>query len=345
MTPKLAEIATPPPAVTELIAVGLDETRERMRSQLVSDLPPVQELCEHLDRYRGKMLRPTLVFVAAMTVDPFLRIDEARFDRLVTVAAVLETIHLATLVHDDVLDEAVMRRSTPTINAMHGNEAAVVLGDFLISRAFQLCSSLEEQRTAMRVGEITSRVCEGEILQLSRRDGRPVSRATYEAIIDRKTAALIAVACELGAVHARSASSAGAEDAPERLYRFGRQIGMAFQIQDDLLDLVGDEEVVGKSLGRDLEMGKLTLPLIDFVERRPDIAPEMLARFRGGEPVYPAHRKALAKAITEAGSIQHARATAAECVREARALLAGLPVSPARDYLAALAGMVVARSA
>lgn len=328
------------PAVVRFLSDGLDRVGERFRDQIVSDTPGIDQLVNHVERYRGKMLRPTLVFLSGLAVgggDPE-ELGPRAVDELVTVATVLEMIHIATLVHDDVLDESSTRRGAATVNRLRGTEAAVVFGDYLISQAFHLCSSLDSQRTALRVGEVTSRVCEGEMLQLARRGDPALGRDAYFAIIERKTAALIAVAAELGALHA-----GGGPAQTRAMHRYGVSVGSAFQIQDDLLDLTGDADVVGKDLGKDLEKGKVTLPVVHYLERAAGEERAALERLvREDRPLNGTRRSVLAQ-LEAAGSIGHARQVAAALINDAKAELGVLPDSAARGHLEAIADAVLGR--
>jgi octaprenyl-diphosphate synthase len=329
-------IAPAQPALAAALVAGLAQVEDRFRRQLESPVEAVATLVRHVERYRGKMLRPTVLLLCARACDP----EATAFsDDQIVAATVVEMIHMATLVHDDVLDEADVRRGGETVNKRRGNEAAVILGDYLISKSFHLCSGLDSQRTSMRVGEITSVVCEGEMLQNAHRGDMRVSRETYFDIIERKTAALIAVACELGAAHA------GAPARTQRaMYDFGRLLGNAFQIQDDLLDLIGDERTVGKSLGRDAAMGTLTLPLIHHMSALDEASREALERdLRSGASLN-GRRAALVQRLDSTGSIEHARQTAIDLVRQARELLNLLPESEARSMLGVLADAVVTRT-
>ncbi len=331
---------------------GLSRVVERFNAQLDSSLPPVVELVRHLERYRGKMLRPTVTLLSGLAYGRnggAGAITEAH----VTVGAVVEMIHLATLVHDDVLDEADVRRGAQTINAWKGNEAAVMLGDYLISKSYHLCSTLDEQRTALRVGEITSIVCEGEMLQLHHRGDFALTERTYHEIVERKTAALIAVACELGARHS------GADEATQRrMYEYGRLIGVAFQIQDDLLDLIGEEDVtdlppyrrnageedvVGKSLGKDLDKEKMTLPLIHHLAALPQAGRIEAARLIHQRAFDNGHRRTLVPRLEATGSIAYARAAATRLVDEAKKCLEPLADSAAKSLLRSMADAVITR--
>lgn len=321
--------------------MGLHRVGARIAAQLTSDVPEVHALCRSLEKYRGKMFRPTLTLLCAHAVraDALENPDESRLiDDVITVASVVEMIHLATLVHDDVLDEADTRRGHATINRIEGNEIAVILGDFLISQSFHLCSSLESQKTSLRVGEITSAVCAGELLQLARRGDAGLDERTYFRIIERKTGALIGLACEVGARHA------GADEALcSAMYRFGMHLGIAFQIQDDLLDLIGDEDVVGKPLGKDIEKGKVTLPVLHHMERVAAAERGVLAaRIRESTALNGSRPRFVAR-LEETGSIEYARGVAREHVERALECLRGLASGSGRDRLAGLTEAVIDR--
>ena len=324
---------------TASIAAPLDDALarivERFNRQLGTALPPVAELVRHIEKYRGKMLRPTVTLLTGMACDAR---GHALTEAHITVGAVVEMIHLATLVHDDVLDEADIRRGAQTINAWRGNEAAVMLGDFLLSRSFHLCSTLDEQKTALRVGEVTATVCEGEMLQLHHRGDFALTERTYYDIVERKTASLIAVACELGAHHA----GADAETV-RRMHEYGRLIGVAFQIQDDLLDLVGEEDIVGKSLGKDLDKEKMTLPLIHHLAALPNAARIEAARLIHARAFDNGHRHTLRARLEATASIAYARAAASALVEQAKVCLDPLPDSPAKALLRSMADAVITR--
>lgn len=327
--------------VQAAIAEGLARVERRFDEQLRSDLPPVARLVEHVERYRGKMLRPVLVLVSGMAAAPGGRIA----DEHITVAAVCEMIHMATLVHDDVLDEADTRRRGRTVNRLHGNETAVILGDYLIAAAYHLCSQLDSQKVALLVGQISMTVCAGELLQLHHRDDFSLDEPTYFEILDRKTASLIGLACRLGA------AASGADEATCRgLERFGRRLGIAFQIQDDLLDLTGNASTVGKTVGRDLAKGKLTLPMIHHlghvraIDRGRALTLLERACADAGRAESPEAAAELAEVLDATGSVAHAKNVAASLVAEAKASVADLTDSPAKAFLLLMADAVIDRS-
>lgn len=330
--------------IQSYVARTLQRVQDRLETQTASDLPPVQRLVRHVERYRGKMVRPTLAAIwglAARPDAPALNLERHDApENLVIVAAVCEMVHLATLVHDDVLDEADTRRRTATVNRLHGNETAVILGDYLLSSAYHLCCQTGSTTAALAIGEVGMTLCAGELLQLHHREDFSLDEPTYFEIIDRKTASLIAVACRLGA-------GAGSDDPAmaARADAFGRTLGVAFQIQDDLLDLTGAEATVGKSVGKDVEKGKLTLPLIHHLATAPAARRgETLALL--ADAALPALQRTaqLREAMALTGSIDHARSVAEGLVAQARAQLADLPDSPARVTLALMADAVVTRA-
>ena len=269
---------------TELSAVtSVIENHLKNRHRAVNDV------CEELATYSGKMLRPSMVLLSWKTVSQ----EGATPESVRVAAAVVELIHLATLVHDDVLDDAELRRGKRTINSLHGNEAAVMLGDYLLSSAFHLCSTIQNKKLNLMLGEVTSTVCAGEIVQLFHRDNIDLDIDSYYQIIHDKTASLIAASCEMGAVLGN-----GSDSNIQTLKDFGNSVGTAFQIKDDLLDLLGEQIEIGKPAGRDLEKGKLTLPIITMLSDNPSLKP--LAQ----EAIQNRDRETLCNMLEAAGSIQ-----------------------------------------
>ena len=313
------------------IAAGLARVETLFDSQLSSVFPAVNELCRYVERYRGKMLRPTLVLVSGLAFTDDGEPLRAEHD---IVAATVEMIHMATLVHDDVLDEAAVRRRGETVNFLRGNETAVMLGDYLISNAFHLCSRAGNPALNLRLGEVTNTLCEGELVQLSRRHDLTLDEHTYFEILRRKTAVLVGASCELGTM---LANGSAAEVAAMRA--FGEHLGIAFQIQDDLLDLLGDEATVGKSIGRDLEKGKLTLPMILHIA-----GSSGSLRLAAMDAIEAKDGASLRRVLARSGSIDAAREKAISIVEEAKALLPATKRAHSRELLLELADRVVARN-
>lgn len=256
---------------------------------LINKHPDVNTLCNELATYKGKMLRPSLLLLSWRVLHP----DTETPQSVRVAAGVVELIHLATLVHDDVLDEADLRRGTRTINSLRGNEAAVMLGDYLLSSAFLLCSTIKNPDLNLLLGEVTNTLCAGEVVQLSNRNNMNLTQEQYFQIIHDKTASLIAASCEMGGV-----LGSGNEVQIRVLREFGDKVGTAFQIKDDLLDLLEEEDLVGKPVGRDVEKGKLTLPVIVFLQENPDKKSVLLDAMKSG------NTKTLREILHSAGSIQ-----------------------------------------
>jgi octaprenyl-diphosphate synthase len=311
------------------IREDLDEAARIFQDELVSDSPVISDLCRHVGQFHGKMLRPAVLLLAARAA------GELRPAHRV-LAAVVEMVHIATLVHDDVLDEADIRRRAATVNRLWGNERAVLMGDFLFSHAFHLCSSLESQHAARVIGQVATTLCEGEIMQVSNRDNFELHESEYFDIITRKTASLIAACCSLGARYA------GAEEGVvRRLHEYGLSLGIAFQIVDDLLDLTGDEADVGKSLGRDVHKGKLTLPIIHYLRTaRAEGRARLLSVLRGDDP----HRyREVCTVLRDTQSLEYAMGVADGHIQRALGAISDLPPSDAKSSLTVMAEFVVAR--
>jgi octaprenyl-diphosphate synthase len=258
-------------------------------------------------------------------------------DAHTVVATVAEMVHMATLVHDDVLDEAELRRKGATINHLRGNEAAVLLGDYLISHSYHLCSSLDSQFASRLIGRTTNEVCEGELLQIENRNNLDLDQATYMEIIARKTASLCATCCELGARFAEAG-----ERVIEKARLFGLAVGTAFQIQDDILDIVGDAGTVGKTLGSDVEKGKLTLPMIHFLRNAPREHRVLLRSLMEGREADKVEK--IRNLILPSDSLAYARRQAQEQVRTAQQCLEAMEDGDARRVLGTMAQFVVERA-
>lgn len=229
-----------------------------LRAQIAVFEPEIREMADYCIDTSGKRIRPALVFLSGRTNQPAVAFD------LVRAAAVVELVHLATLVHDDMMDEADMRRGRPTAARAYGPVAAVLLGDALFSHALHLAAQFPTTEVCLAVADSTRKVCAGEIIQTLRRRTVSVTREDYQRVIDLKTAELFRVSCFLGgrlAGHSAGYVAAASE--------FGRRLGIAYQIYDDLADYFGQEQRIGKTLGTDLASGKVTLPLLTLLDRLP----------------------------------------------------------------------------
>ena len=245
------------PPVLSPIAGDLQRVEAVIRARLASDVTLVRQVAAHIVDSGGKRLRPALLLLAANAVAAR---GEARFE----LAAVVEFIHTATLLHDDVVDMSQLRRGEATANAAFGNAAAVLVGDFLYSRAFQMMVGVDDMRVMRVLADATNTIAEGEVLQLMNCHDPEVDEARYLEVIRRKTAKLFEASGRLGAV------LGGAPAAIEEgLAAYGMHLGTAFQLIDDVLDYSGDPDTIGKSLGDDLAEGKPTLPLIRLMRDGP----------------------------------------------------------------------------
>ncbi len=287
---------------------------EVLRTSLNSGVALVRQVTDYIVGAGGKRLRPAVLLLAAGAVGYRGREHH-------TLAAVVEMIHTATLLHDDVVDESSQRRGRATANAAFGNAASVLVGDFLYSRAFQLMVGTGRLRVLAILADATNEIAEGEVLQLMHVGDAALDEQAYVGVIGRKTAKLFEAAARLGAV---LGDAAPAQE--EALARYGMHLGIAFQIQDDVLDYDGDANTLGKNPGDDLAEGKMTLPLIRALAVGPaDEAAFVRRTLDAGEAVDFARVRALLEAT---GAIGYARARAAREAAAAAACLAELPASP-----------------
>ena len=317
------------PAIQALAAADMAATDALIRRRLASDVVLINQIAEHIVSAGGKRLRPMLVALAGRATGP-VGPDHHQL------AAIVEFIHTSTLLHDDVVDESDLRRGRKTANALWGNAASVLVGDFLYSRSFQLMVELDRMEVMRILADTTNRIAEGEVLQLLHVRNPDTDEAAYLRVIERKTAVLFAAGTRLGAL------ASGADDATQQaLYDYGLQLGYAFQIADDVLDYAGDAGALGKNLGDDLAEGKATLPLIHAMAQADDATRARLRAIveHGDVTALP---EALA-AIDRAGSLDYSRQRARAYASAAEAALAGLPDNQAMAALRGLARHAVER--
>jgi octaprenyl-diphosphate synthase len=328
-TPRTAPTAPIEPLRATLAADYVEVDRV-LRAHLDSDVALIRQIAEYIIGSGGKRLRPALVILAARACGYTGR---AHY----TFAAIVEMIHTATLLHDDVVDESTLRRGLPTANATFGNSAAVLVGDFLYSRAFQLMVSAGTIRILEILSNATNVIAEGEVMQLMNSGDPALDETKCLAVIRRKTAKLFEASAQLGAV--LGGASPELEDA---LARYGMHLGTAFQLVDDVLDYSGDLAAIGKNLGDDLAEGKMTMPLIramavgsaeDAALIRDAVTRGRLTEFR---PV--------ADVLARTGALEYTRACAALESDAAVACVAGLPDSPDRRNLLELAAFAARRT-
>jgi len=246
-----------------------------VQGQVASFEPEIRPMAAYCLESSGKRLRPTLVFISGWKGEGVVE------EPLVRAAGVVEMVHLATLVHDDIMDRADLRRNRGTATREFGPDAAVLLGDALFAQALHVASQFPTTEVCLAVSESTRKVCSGEIMQTLHRRDLGITRETYYRVIDFKTAELFRVSCALGAKLAGYAP-----EFVQAANDFGRHLGIAYQIYDDLVDFLGDEKRIGKTLGTDLASGKLTLPLMLLLERlAPDERAELVVALGGGKPL------------------------------------------------------------
>ena len=312
------------------IGADMDAVDRVLRESLASDVVLIRRVSEYIIAGGGKRLRPAVLLLAANACG-------YRGTAHHTLAAVLEMIHTATLLHDDVVDESQMRRGHATANAAFGNAASVLVGDFLYSRAFQLMVGVDRMRVLAIMADATNVIAEGEVMQLMHAGDAAVSEDAYFEVIRRKTAKLFEAAGRLGAVLGNA--SANLE---ESLAAYGMHLGTAFQIMDDVLDYSGDVAAIGKNVGDDLAEGKMTLPLIRALALAGEKDAALIRHAVGGGGL--TDFRPVVDALERTGALQYARERALATSRAAAAALAGLSPSPAAASLLQLATFAADRS-
>lgn len=310
--PHLADIQAP-------IRERLDAVVDEIRRIVVSDFAPVETVNEYLMKIRGKLFRPGLTLLCD-------ELEGRPSPQAETLAAIVELVHLATLVHDDAVDHSVLRRGMPTVNALWSHQVAIIMGDYLYTRSLMEITRLGRIEPIQVLANAANDMTVGEMRQLSSHDALHFSQDDYYRLIDAKTASLMAAACELGAI-------TGAPRFRAQVKTFGRELGLAFQIADDLLDYTADSAVTGKPTGLDLHEHKVTLPLIAVL---PNLSRAERARvealFADPEPDDDSIA-GVVEVVRARGGLDFAREAAAECAARAADALEALPEGPAVDAL------------
>ncbi len=304
----------------ELIRPQLSAVEDRIRDQAKSFDPAVEGYVSYVCGAGGKRLRPALALLSAGTTG---RISSDHED----LAVILELIHIATLVHDDIMDGAELRRDQPTANAKWGNAITVLLGDCLFAHALRLSTNFNDSHISRRIADAAAEVCSGEIIQTQRRFDLKLSTLDYYRIIEMKTAALFSAACELGA--ALSGAEGSTVDA---LKKFGSKLGVAYQIYDDILDLAGSEAETGKTLGTDLRKGKFTLPVLLMLQSGKEISSVRDLLLQEGE----IDATLLTGILDRAGVLREATSVALNLLDEAAEHLKTVPENSYSDGLRAI---------
>jgi octaprenyl-diphosphate synthase len=317
-------------AIQAPVQERLESVVDEIRRIVVSDFPMVEDVNRYLALMRGKLFRPTLLLLASET-------GEGSSDDAVTLAAVVELVHLATLVHDDAVDHSVLRRGLPTVNALWTHQIAIIMGDYLYSRAVSELARVGNLDAVVVMADAANEMSVGEMRQLASYDALSFSEVDYFRLIASKTASLMSAACELGAI-------AGKSSEREAMARFGHNLGMAFQIADDLLDYTGSEDVTGKPTGHDLRERKVTLPLVGALEHASAAEVQEIRRFF--TRVDPSDEEILRiiEVVAGRGGLEYARTRALSYAELAEEALEGRPEGVAVDALRGAVRYAVART-
>lgn len=316
--------------IIQPISADMDAVNAVIRRQLYSDVPLVNQIAEYIISAGGKRIRPVLVLLVA---NAYGYHGTHHHD----LAAVVEFIHTATLLHDDVVDESSMRRGRKTANALFGNAASVLVGDFVYSRAFQMMVSVKSMRVMQILADATNVIAEGEVLQLLNMHDPDVTEERYLQVIRSKTAKLFEAAAQLGALIAGAS-----EDAIESAAEYGRSLGTAFQLVDDVLDYSGNAADIGKNVGDDLREGKPTLPLIYLMQHGTAQQRELVRScIENGDEQ---HFDEILAAITGSGALDYTKHEAERAAQRAASAISSMPNTQFKDSLLQLCAFAVDRN-
>ncbi|WP_165857640.1 octaprenyl diphosphate synthase [Marinobacter sp. JSM 1782161] len=317
--------------IYDTVADDFSRVNDLIRHRLSSDVPLVEKIAQYIVESGGKRLRPLLVLLSARALD-------YGQDNHLKLAAVIEFLHTATLLHDDVVDTSDLRRGKATANARWGNAPSVLVGDYLYARAFQMMVELDSMRIMDILSNATAVIAEGEVLQLMNTRNPDVSESHYMTVIHNKTAMLFEAASHTGALLAGAT-----EEQEENLKAYGKHLGMAFQLVDDVLDYRGDAAEMGKNVGDDLAEGKPTLPLIHAMANAPEADAQLIRQAirKGGLD----DLSRIIEIVETSGALDYTVRKAHDEAAQARACAESLPASDHRDALILLTEVAVARTA
>ncbi len=312
----------PPPklsSVQDLVAGRLEEVQGDLKRIIISDFDLIEEVNEYLLLMRGKLFRPTLLLLSS-------EVGGSSSDDAITLAAVVELVHLATLVHDDAVDHSVLRRGLPTVNALWTHQIAIIMGDYLYSRSVTELTRLGRLDAVAVLASAANEMSIGEMRQLTSYDALEFTEPDYYRLIASKTASLMSAACEMGAL-------AGVNEHRKSLALFGHHLGMAFQIADDLLDYTGSEAVTGKPSGLDLRERKVTLPLVGALKKLSDVESREVRDFFTLVEATDEDIDRVIEIVHDRGGLDYANDQADLYAGRAWEALAALPQEPAVDAL------------
>ena len=316
--------------ILEPLKDQMREVEERLNGDISATDKRLSDLVFHIGKIKGKRFRPALLLLSGQCSGTLI-------PQHIDLAVVVELIHTATLVHDDIIDEAMVRRHVETMNSKWGRKISILFGDYLFSRAYTILSALDSQVATIIMSQTINILCEGEMVQLLRCYDTEVTESEYLSIIEKKTASLCAASCKLGAI-----SSGANKKQTEVLTNYGSKIGMAFQIIDDCLDVMGKEEEMGKPINLDTQSGKLTLPFIRLVNKIPidrkESTLELIFQNNSEDS-----KAAIAELLEEHEAVDYAYDTARQLVKKAQDDLSVIPDSIYKTSLLELGDYVVSR--
>jgi geranylgeranyl pyrophosphate synthase len=322
------------PPFLKLIEDDIKSVEDILSSDLLAAVRTVDQVSREIVQAGGKRLRASLVILSANSV-----VGEFDRERLLRIAACMEIAHMATLMHDDVVDEADSRRGRTTANVRWGNQVSVLSGDYMVAKVFSILAQDGDPEVMRALSDATVSMTEGELRQLESLNDIRAQIAQYPSLIKDKTAMFMSACCKLGGVIAKSDGRTR-----ESLAEFGMEFGMAFQITDDLLDLIGDPAQTGKPIGGDIREGKITMPVIFALDKaNPSEAAEVERILYSGAPTT-SEIDFVRELAERTGAIEQTRGSAAQFIRKATDALSGLSASDARDCLAELAERILDRN-
>lgn len=319
-------------AALNIIGEDLKLVEQQFRKDLQSDVPLIRKVGEYVLSSGGKRIRPALLLLAA-------RLSGYSADKAVPLASVIEFIHTATLLHDDVVDSATLRRGLASANTLWGNEASVLIGDFLFSKSFSLMVGVGSLDVLRVLSGATTVIAEGEVMQLLCTGEVDLTEERYINVVRSKTAILMSAACEAGAILGDVSA-----DKQQALAAFGMDLGIAFQLMDDILDYTATEEEFGKCIGHDLEEGKITLPLIHTLRQCNEAERAVIAAVVEHDEMSLEEFKNVSELVRKYAGIEYTVEVASACVARCKSHLDVFAISPVREALLRLSEYVVTRS-
>lgn len=312
------------------LAPDIAAINRALEANLTTHVPFISQVGRHILLSGGKRVRPLLFVLSA-------RLCGCRSNHLADFSTIFEYLHAATLLHDDVVDAATVRRGTSTANTIWGNQAVILVGDFLLAKALSLAVTTDRLKVLKVLAHATTMMAEGEILQLLHARNLDLTEEEYFEVIHRKTAVLMSAACQIGAI-----VSGAPPEQEDALARFGLNLGLTFQLVDDILDFTGDERQLGKPVANDLKEGRITLPLITALKRASD--PERQRLKELAQDVRPEHTGEIRELLERLGALDYARSRAREYTRAAQEDLRLFPESPEKGYFWGITEMLLART-